>query len=125
MKRKPLCKTIAGNLCEYLSITGPSTPEEKSHRKGVFISARVHPGESNSSYMMKGAIEFLTSQSPEAELIRNNFVIKVVPMINIDGVINGCYRCSLAGCDLNRRWKKPNKQTLPVIYEIKRLCKKF
>lgn len=26
-------------------------------------------------------------------------------MLNPDGVINGNYRCSLAGCDLNRRWK--------------------
>ena len=74
---------------------------------------------------MKGAIDFLTSQGPEAELVRNNFVIKIVPMINIDGVINGNYRCSLAGCDLNRRWKRPGRQILPVVYEMKKLCKKF
>ncbi len=30
-------------------------------------------------------------------------------MVNPDGVIHGNYRCSLAGCDLNRRWKKPHK----------------
>ena len=30
-------------------------------------------------------------------------------MVNPDGVIHGNYRCSLAGCDLNRRWKKPKK----------------
>ncbi len=30
-------------------------------------------------------------------------------MLNPDGVINGNYRCSLAGCDLNRRWKNPLK----------------
>jgi murein tripeptide amidase MpaA len=30
-------------------------------------------------------------------------------MLNPDGVINGNYRCSLAGADLNRRWKTPNK----------------
>ena len=125
VSRQPLCETLAGNLCEYLSITGPGTPEEKALRKGVFISARVHPGESNSSYMMKGALDFLTSEAPEADLIRRSFVVKVVPMINIDGVVNGNYRCSLAGCDLNRRWKRPSKQIHPVVYGIKRLCKKF
>ena len=70
ISRQPLCETLAGNVCEYISITGPGNPNEKAQRKGVFLSARVHPGESNSSYMMKGAIEFLTSMHPEAELIR-------------------------------------------------------
>jgi hypothetical protein len=31
-------------------------------------------------------------------------------MLNPDGVINGNYRCSLAGVDLNRRWKFPSKE---------------
>jgi len=63
----------------------------------VFISARVHPGESNSSWMMKGIIDFLVSSEPEAILLRDNFVFKIVPMLNPDGVINGNYRCSLVG----------------------------
>ena len=61
ISRQTLCETLAGNLCEYLSITGPGNPNEKAKRKGVFISARIHPGESNSSHIMKGVIEFLTS----------------------------------------------------------------
>ena len=66
-------------------------------KKGVFISARVHPGESNSSWMMKGIVEFLVSNAPEARALRENFVFKLLPMINVDGVINGNYRCSLSG----------------------------
>ena len=81
-----------------------------ARRKGVVITARVHPGESVSSWMMKGTLDFLTDpSSSEAELLRQNFVFKVIPMLNPDGVINGNYRCSLAGCDLNRRWKAPSK----------------
>ena len=84
--------------------------EKKSDKKpGVVISARVHPGETVGSHMMKGVLEFLTSCNPEAHLLRENFVFKVIPMMNPDGVINGNYRCSLAGCDLNRRWKAPSK----------------
>lgn len=71
----------------------------------MFFSARIHPGESNSSWMMKGIIDFLVSDSPEARVLREKFVFKIVPMLNPDGVINGNYRCSLAGADLNRRWK--------------------
>ena len=44
-------------------------------------------------------------------------------MLNPDGVINGNYRCSLAGCDLNRRWKNPTKQLHPTIFHTKKLIK--
>ena len=66
------------------------------------ITARVHPGESNASWMMKGLLDFLTSAHPDAKLLREMFVFKIVPMLNPDGVIIGNYRCSLAGRDLNR-----------------------
>ena len=93
-----------GNKSELLTITDPKgTVEEIQNRKGVVLTARIHPGESNSSLMMKGVIEFLTRHdSPEAYLLRKSYIFKIVPMINIDGVVCGNYRNSLAGMDLNR-----------------------
>ncbi len=44
-------------------------------------------------------------------------------MLNPDGVINGNYRCSLAGSDLNRRYKVPSKVLHPVIFSIKKLVR--
>ena len=67
--------------------------------------------------MMKGAIDFLTGESDEAKALRDMFIFKIIPMLNPDGVTNGNYRCSLAGSDLNRRWKSPNKVLHPVIYD--------
>ena len=84
--------------------TFASTPEAIRLRKGVVISARVHPGESNASYMMHGIIDYLTGPSLDAKILRDNFVFKLVPMLNPDGVVVGNYRCSLAGLDLNRMW---------------------
>lgn len=46
-------------------------------------------------------------------------------MLNPDGVINGNYRCSLAGCDLNRRWKNPNRVLHPTVYHCKKLIKQM
>jgi cytosolic carboxypeptidase protein 2/3 len=88
------------------------------------ITARVHPGETVGSWMMRGLLYFLTDpKNEEAALLRENFTFKVVPMLNPDGVINGNYRCSLAGCDLNRRWKSPSETVHPTIFHTKQLVK--
>ena len=57
---------------------------------------------------MQGIIHFLTGDNPYARVLRDRFVFKIIPMMNPDGVIHGHYRTSLAGTDLNRRWKKHN-----------------
>ena len=46
-------------------------------------------------------------------------------MLNPDGVINGNYRCSLVGQDLNRRWKIPSKHLHPVNWHVKRMIREF
>lgn len=66
------------------------------------ISSRVHPGESNASFIMEGIIDFLMSDDMEAQILRNQYVFKIVPMLNPDGVIVGNYRSSIGGYDLNR-----------------------
>lgn len=67
------------------------------------MANRVHPGETNASWMMKGVLDYITSDSLQAVALREKFVFKIVPMLNPDGVIVGNYRCSLAGGDLNRQ----------------------
>lgn len=68
--RKTLCQTLAGNPLEILTITSKQNPENMARRKGVVLTARVHPGESVGSWMMKGVVDFLTStDNPEAEIL--------------------------------------------------------
>ncbi len=43
-----------------------------SYRAGVLVSARVHPGETNSSWMMQGLIDWLTSDTPHAKVCYAN-----------------------------------------------------
>lgn len=73
----------------------------------IIITARAHPVETVSSFVMKGIIEFLTSEAEEAKLLRDKFVFKLIPMVNPDGVIHGNSRCTLFGVDPNRHWAKP------------------
>ena len=42
-------------------------------------------------------------------------------MINVDGVISGNYRTSMAGNDLNRRYIEPNQRLHPEIVLIKNM----
>ena len=66
--------------------------------------------------MMQGVMQFLTDRNnKEAAILRDNFVFKLIPMLNPDGVVNGNYKCSLAGCDLNRRWASPSKVCLRLL----------
>jgi cytosolic carboxypeptidase protein 2/3 len=124
IQRGILCKTLAGVDCQLLTITSPIKKIDSKPKKGVLISARVHPGETVGSWMMRGVINFLTDpEDREAAILRDNFVFKIIPMLNPDGVINGNYRCSLAGCDLNRRWKFPSKTLHPTVYATKKLVK--
>jgi hypothetical protein len=51
---------MAGNDCDLLTITDFSCDAEAMRRKkGIVMSARVHPGESNSSWMMKVLITLI------------------------------------------------------------------
>lgn len=69
LRRTLLCKTLAGNLCDLLVITSPCRRLERlQQRPAVILTGRVHPGESNASYVMKGVIDFLLSSHPKAKV---------------------------------------------------------
>ncbi|ELW48872.1 Cytosolic carboxypeptidase 2 [Tupaia chinensis] len=125
-KLRTLCRSLAGNTVYLLTITNPSrTPQEAATKKAVVLSARVHPGESNGSWIMKGFLDFILGNSPDAQLLRDIFVFKVVPMLNPDGVIVGNYRCSLAGRDLNRHYKTILKDSFPCIWYTRNMIKRL
>jgi hypothetical protein len=94
-------------------------------KEGVVLIGRQHPSETVGSWALNGAIDFLMSESDEAKYLRDNMIFKIIPMINVDGVIAGNTRTSLAGCDLNRRWSNPNEYLHPEIYFCKDLIYNF
>uniref|UniRef100_A0A8C9ZMQ1 Cytosolic carboxypeptidase 1 n=1 Tax=Sander lucioperca TaxID=283035 RepID=A0A8C9ZMQ1_SANLU len=127
LRQDVLCKTLGGNGCPLLTITAMPESNSNDHicqfrnRPLIFLSARVHPGETNASWVMKGTLEFLMSTSPLAASLREAYIFKIIPMLNPDGVVNGNHRCSLSGEDLNRQWQNPNPELHPTIYHTKSL----
>jgi len=122
-QRETLCESIGSLKCDLLTITSPKVSNQQ--KKCVFITSRVHPGETVGSHMCKGLIEFLLSESVEAVELREKCIFKIVPMLNPDGVVQGNYRTSLSGNDLNRRYNNPDKLLHPTIFAIKNYIKKF
>jgi hypothetical protein len=88
-------------------------------RHYVFLSARVHPGETNSSWVIQGLINFLVSDHPTAAALRTRYVFKIVPMLNPDGVVLGNYRCNVLGFDLNRHWLTPDRVRHAPVAQVK------
>lgn len=67
IRKTILCKTLAGNDCEMVIITNfISRPEEIAVRRAIVLTSRVHPGESNASYIMHGTLEYLVGDSEGA-----------------------------------------------------------
>ncbi|KAG7231006.1 hypothetical protein INR49_025035 [Caranx melampygus] len=124
-RQQILCGTLAENPCPVVTITACPTSRawkdihQLRNRPYIMLTGRVHPGESNASWVMKGTLEFLCSNEPVAQRLREAFVFKIIPILNPDGVINGMNRCDLSGDDLNRQWSKPHPILSPTIYHTK------
>uniref|UniRef100_A0A8C5V1W5 AGBL carboxypeptidase 3 n=1 Tax=Microcebus murinus TaxID=30608 RepID=A0A8C5V1W5_MICMU len=124
-KIRVLCHTLARNMVYVLTITTPLKNTDSRTRKAVILTARVHPGETNSSWIMKGFLDYILGDSRDAQLLRDTFVFKVVPMLNPDGVIVGNYRCSLAGRDLNRTYTSLLKESFPSVWYTRNMIRRL
>ncbi|CAG7659346.1 unnamed protein product [Allacma fusca] len=94
-----------------------TNPAKKT--KLVVIIARSHPGESPTSFIAQGFIDFLVSTHAMMGALRDHVMIKIIPMMNPDGVFLGNYRCSLMGYDLNRHWNQVSPWSHPTLHAIK------
>ncbi|XP_048386500.1 cytosolic carboxypeptidase 2-like [Stegostoma tigrinum] len=124
-KKEVMCETIAGNSCFLLTITDYTHMENSKSKLGVVLTARVHPGETQASWMMKGILDFLLSEEPTAKELRRRCIFKIVPMLNPDGVIVGNYRCSLSARDLNRNYWHPNQELFPTVWHTKKMVEEL
>ena len=118
IKKSVLCKSTMGNDVPLISISN-NILFMKTQKPIVYMIGRQHPGESPSSFVVEGFINFLLSNRLEAEALREEFEFRIIPMVNVDGVISGNYRTNISGNDVNRQWIFPSKALHPEIYFLK------
>jgi murein tripeptide amidase MpaA len=74
-------------------------------KKFVIINTRTHSGEAASSWVLDGLLmEVGECRELEEWLLAENVTLKIVPMLNPDGVFIGNYRTGIVGDDFNRRF---------------------
>lgn len=115
-----------GRKLELITIDQVEKPQKmdgKNFLRVIVILARSHPGEAAASFVCQGVLEFLLGSHPIAQILRKNFIFKIVPMVNPDGVFLGNNRCNLIGQDLNRCWNVATEFSHPTIVAIKNMLK--
>ncbi|XP_021922718.1 cytosolic carboxypeptidase 6 isoform X2 [Zootermopsis nevadensis] len=119
IKRELLTNTVQQRRLDVLTITNPSNMKPGNKKQHVVVVlSRIHPGESPTSFVCQGLIDFLVSNHPIAVALREYVTFKIVPMMNPDGVFLGNYRSTLMGFDLNRTWHQISRWGHPTLYAV-------
>ncbi|XP_018332039.1 cytosolic carboxypeptidase-like protein 5 [Agrilus planipennis] len=144
--RECLCYSLEGRKVDLLTITSyyniskeretrlkhlfPEThlvrPFKFTGKPIIFISARVHPGETPASFTFNGFLGLLLSrEDPVAVTLRRCYVFKLIPCLNPDGVARGHYRTDTRGVNLNRMYLNCSMEFSPSIYAARALIRYY
>ncbi len=104
-KSEILGKTAHGRDMYFFTITDPSIPDKD--KKRIWIHSRTHPSETGASFAVEGMLEYLLGKCNEncREADLTKLIFNIVPMVNIDGVVEGRARVTPdSSYDLERMW---------------------
>lgn len=87
-----------------LKITNKSDEGTWVEKPVIVIIGRQHCGETHSSFIIHGFVNFLLSKDILCNKLRDKYEFWVLPIVNPDGVVIGNYRTNTQGKDMNRHF---------------------
>jgi hypothetical protein len=104
VERQTLGYSVHGRPIDMVTITDPGWPDER--KKTVWIISRQHPMESPPSFLLRGLLEQILDDSEFSRFWRQDIILKLVPIVNVDGVAEGYSRQNVNDVNLNRNWQE-------------------
>jgi len=117
-------QTVQRRELHLVTVTDFEKPD--AAKKTVWLQARQHAWETGTSYVMEGALKFITSEDARARELRGKVVFKFTPMMDPDGCASGKVRFNANGYDVNRHWdevdsrRKEFLERMPEIWYVKK-----
>ena len=93
-----------GRDVRVISITDPAT---SGARRSIWLTGIQHCAETGAGWGIEGFMDFLLSTDPLALRARREYVLRAVPIVNVDAVAEGRGRLHPRNLNLNREWEKP------------------
>lgn len=107
VKAFELCKSRGGRPVNALLFDSKGTAKRNKH--GIWLQARAHAFESGASWVLHELAMWLMSGDETARSLREKASIYIVPIVDVDGVVEGRTGKNQNPYDHNRGWKEiPN-----------------
>ncbi|MEM4260020.1 MAG: M14 family zinc carboxypeptidase [Candidatus Woesearchaeota archaeon] len=114
--------TFSPNRIPITAVTITDFRDNSSNKTRIYFIGQQHSNEeTQGSWVIEGMINFLLNESdPTSEIIRQKYIIKLVPIVNVDGTFSGMGRftptyfneTNYTQYDPNREWQKARLNNL-------------
>lgn len=114
VKLSVLGRSEEGRAIEAISIDERPPPPSNT-RQVIWIICREHPGETPASFALEGVINALLHQVAGRALL-SKYAIRIVPILNVDGVARGNDFRNRRGIDLAEDWGSFRSSEVRALY---------
>lgn len=113
---------LLGDSAEGRPLLELSFGDEDADRV-VWLVGRQHPGETPASWVLEGLVKRLCdAEDAGVQQLLGRALVRIVPLVNPDGVELGNMRTSATGVNLNRVWDAPDSDAPEVSAILERIA---